>query len=203
MPAAPASFRKPGPRTRKVDSDRVISRRSIKALLRRDGRKDEITTAGFNLLTKVGTDTMKKLIMTAKTELAHTLGARGANVTVNTNAMKHAANCMNIPGAIVSEAISNLNNKAFSTRAMRRSATKRLVANHGGKKRSRSDVPTFLYCIAMVVLDEVISQIQASRNGRNVRIKNEHIYKVIKEDKSNLLGMPHLARMIGDGMSFV
>ena len=55
----------------------------------------------------------------------------------------------------------------------------------------------------MVVLDEVISQIQASRNGRNVRIKNEHIYRVIKEDKSSLLGMPHLARMIGDGMSFV
>ena len=195
MPAA-RKGRKPGAKTRKVDNDRVISRRSIKALLRRDGRKDEITTSGFNLLTKVGTDTIKG-------ELAHTLGARGANVTVNTNAMRHAANCMNIPGAITGEAMNNLNNNAYNTRAMRRSATKRLVANHGGKKRSRSDVPTFLYCISMVILDEIISQIQASRNGRNVRIKNEHIYKVIKEDKSNLLGMPHLKQMVGNGMSFV
>ena len=99
--------------------------------------------------------------------------------------------------------MNTLNNNAYNTRAMRRSATKRLVANHGGKKRSRSDVPTFLYCISMVILDEIISQIQASRNGRNVRIKNEHIYKVIKEDKSNLLGMPHLKQMVGNGMSFV
>ena len=31
----------------------------------------------------------------------------------------------------------------------------------------------------------------------------EQTYKVIKEDKSSLLGMPHLKQMVGNGMSFV
>ena len=195
--------RDPKKATRKVDADRVISRRSIRGLLRRDGRKDEITTSGFNLLTKIGTDIMKKMVMCGKSELAHSLGARGANVTVNTNAMKHAANCLNIPGDITREAMSNLKTKAYNSRAMRRSATKRLVQNHGGRKRSRSDVPPFLYCVAMVIIDEIISQIQTSKNGKNVRIKNEHIYRVIKEDSSKILSIPHLRDMVGHGMSFI
>lgn len=189
--------------TRQKNADQVISRRSIRALLRRDGRRDEITQAGFNLLTLIGSETMKQLVMSGKTEMSHTLGARGVNTTINAQVMKHAANCLGIPGAITEEASTILNSKAYNSRAMRRSATKRLVSNHGGKKRCRSDVAPFLYCIAMVVIDEIVSQVQQIRGGKNVRIKNEHIYSVINSDDNKLLSAPHLKEMVGAGMSFV
>lgn len=181
----------------------VVSRRAIRALLRRDGRKDEITQKGFNLLSRIGLETMRRLVMSAKQEMVHSLGTQGMNVTINNGIISHAANCIKIPGSITDEAVKILISKNYNPRAMRRSATKRLVANHGGKKRSRSDVPPFLYCIAMVVIDEIVSQIQEKRGSKNIRIKNEHIYSVIKDDKSNLLGAPHLKDMIGHGMSFV
>ena len=200
---ATLSSNRVGMSARKKNADRVISRRSVRGLLRRDGRKDEITQAGFNLLAKIGNQTMQKLVMAAKNELVHTLGPRGAKTTVTTKAMCHAANCVKIPGSITQEAINALRNKSYDTRAMRRSAAKRIVQNHGGKKRTRSEVAPFMYCVVMVIIDEIISQIQEKRVGKNIRIKNEHIYSVIKHDKSKLLTSPHLKEMVGAGMSFV
>lgn len=141
--------------------------------------------------------------MSAKQEMVHSLGTQGANVTINNAIISHAANCIKIPGSITDEAVKILTSKSYNPRAMRRSATKRLVSSHGGKKRSRSDVPPYLYCISMVLIDEIVSQIQQARGKKNIRIKNEHIYRVIKEDKSNLLGAPHLKDMVGQGMSYV
>ena len=152
-------------------------------------------------MTLIGSETMKQLVMSGKTEMSHTLGARGVNTTINAQVMKHAANCLGIPGAITEEASTILNSKAYNSRAMRRSATKRLVSNHGGKKRCRSDVAPF-----SVVLQWWSSMRLCHRRrlegGKREDQERTHLL-CTNSDDNKLLSAPHLKEMVGAGMSFV
>lgn len=178
---------------------KLIPRSGIRKLLHRDGRRDEITASAFHLLSTLGTDIVCRLINTGKQQMMHTLGDKGLKVTINKEAMAHAANCLNITGDVTEEAMSSMLSMSFDKKSFRRSATKRLVQRHGGKKRTRADVPSFLFCIAMIIVDEIVSQIQQNKGNRNVRIKNEHVFNAIKSDSKVLAP---LKSFIGQGMSF-
>ena len=201
MVANKSSAKPPRATPSKGRKERLIGRRSLRTLLRRDGRRDEITAGAFDLLSTVGTQLIKKIINMCKQEMMHTLGAKGGNVTITTGTIAHAANCLKINGDVTDEAFSVLTSVNYDTKAFRRSATRRLVQQHGGKKRARSNVPAFLYCITMIIMDELVTQIQQSKGEKNIRIKNEHIFQAIHSASSNLLAP--MKTVVGNGLSFV
>ena len=79
--------------------------------------------SAYHTLSHIGQKMLEKLIMKAKTEIQQTLSfhvrpATASGPSINTNHIKHAANCLQIPAEITEDAIDMSTRQAFDNTAL-------------------------------------------------------------------------------------